>query len=339
MKECFKLFLFCLFLFQLSEPVCAQQKIESPKITVPFTVYKSVGDSLSIEDLIEKNEGFHSPNITSENNNSKDSYWVRADFSSLLPTLQKDSLWYLQTGSFFNISAYFLKDGSIHKKEFGSMNSKEKYTYYSPKDGIYFGVENLIDNQYLFFKIKFYTSKEDFGKLRLQLRSAKQKTIESNYYRWEDVVEASRDYLFVGAFFIIFVFTFLTYLVSKRLDFLFYSLYTFCLLIYLGRSAYNIIVFLAYDYTVFSIWLHSNLQIFINLFYVAFAKHYLETSHQLSQIGQSHTYYCHLFGFEHFTGHLFYCYTPIGHSNSYNEYPQNCNVGFCGGRSNLPAFK
>jgi len=65
--------------------------------------------------------------------------------------------------------------------------------------------------------------------------------------------------------------------VSKKPEFLFYSLYTLTLLLYLGRSAYNAITFLNYDYTIFSLWLHSSLQISINLFYIAFAKYYLGT--------------------------------------------------------------
>lgn len=276
MKSCFNFFLF--LLFQLPAPARAQQNIDSLNITVPFTAYKSVDDMLSIAQLIAKNELFQSPNITSENNDRKDAYWVRADFSSVLPLLQKDSLWFLQTGGFYNISYYFQNKDSIGIKPYGPVNSNEKYSFYKSRDGVYFGKENLIKDRFLFFKIKFYSSKEDFGTLRLKLRSAEQKNIESHYYRWEDVVSASRDYLYVGAFIVIFFFTFVTYFMSRKLDFLFYSLYTLFLLLFLGRSAYNIVVFFAVDYPILSNWSHSTFQIFINLFYIAFIKKYLETA-------------------------------------------------------------
>src|SRR5690606_32359030 len=146
------------------------------------------------------------------------------------------------------------------------------------RNGVYFGKENLIKERFLFFKIKLYSSKEDFSNLHIKLRSAQQKNIESHYYRWEDVVHASSDYLFVGACIVIFFFTFITYFMSKKLDFLFYSLYTLCLLLYLGRSTYNVIVFIAVDYPIFGNWSHSSLQILINLFYLPFAKKYLETA-------------------------------------------------------------
>ncbi len=266
------------FLLCCHQPkIIAQAKVDNFQKIIPFTVYKSIDDKTSIKTILQKDSLFTKLLNTQQKNNPKDSYWIRADFTSVLPLLKKDSVWFLHTGVFYNITYYFQDKNTIGIKEYGPLNTKEKYTFYSPKDGVYFSKENLINNTFLYFKVKRIVSSDHFERLQLKLRSAQQKTIESNYYRWEDVVEASRDYLFVGAFLIIFVFTFLTYLLSKRLDFLFYSLYTFCILLYLGRSAYNTIVFLTYDYTVFSIWLHSSLQIFINLFYVAFAKHYLVT--------------------------------------------------------------
>src|SRR5690606_11193564 len=278
MKRCFKYLLFCFLFFQLSASVFAQQNIDSLNITIPFTVYKSVGDTHSIEELIAKNELFQTSNITSKNNNRKDAYWVRADLNSLLPILQKDSLWFLQTGGFYNVTYYFQHQDKIGIKPYGPLNSDEKYSFYKPRNGVYFGKENLIKNRFLFFKIKLYSSKESFGKLQLRLRSAQQKNIENHYYRWEDVVEASRDYLFVGAFIVIFFFTFVTYFMSRKLDFLFYSLYTLFLLLYLGKSSYNIMIFLAVDYPILLNWTHSSFQIFINLFYIIFIKKYLETA-------------------------------------------------------------
>ncbi|MEH6764891.1 MAG: histidine kinase [Aequorivita antarctica] len=278
MKRCFKIFLFCFLLFQCTALLHAQQNIDSLNISVPYTVFRSMGDSLSIEALISKNELFQTPNITSAKNNRKDAYWVRADFSSLAPLLSKDSLWYLQTGGFYNITCYFQNRESIDIRQYGPLNSDEKYSFYKPRDGVYFGQKNLINGRFLFFKIKLYSSKEDFSNLHLKLRSAQQKNIESHYYRWEDVVSASKDYLFVGGFIVIFFFTFVTYFMSRKLDFLFYSLYTLCLLLYLGRSAYNVIVFVAVDYPIFGNWSHTSLQILINLFYIAFAKKYMETA-------------------------------------------------------------
>src|SRR5690606_14330183 len=65
---------------------------------------------------------------------------------------------------------------------------------------------------------------------------------------------------------------------SRKLDFLFYSLYTLFLLLYLGKSSYNIMIFLAVDYPILHNWTHSSFQIFINLFYIIFIKKYLETA-------------------------------------------------------------
>ncbi|PKA83908.1 sensor histidine kinase YesM [Ulvibacter sp. MAR_2010_11] len=271
------LLLLSLLLSGFASLLNAQTTVSETEVFVPFKVYKSEGDSLSVAAIISRPELFITSNINSGKTNTNNTYWVRADLNPVLNHLKSDSVWYLQTGSFYDITYYFQGKNSIEFKEYGPVNTKEKYSFYTPKDGVYFKAENLINERYLFFKIRFYSSNQNFNNLKLKLRTEASKKIESNYYRWKDVVEASRDYLFVGAFFIIFIFTFITYFVSKRLDFLFYSIYTLCLLLYLGRSAYNTVVFLTYDYTVFSLWLHSSLQVFINLFYVAFAKYYLET--------------------------------------------------------------
>src|SRR5690606_15048525 len=139
----------------------------------------------------------------------------------------------------------------------------------------------------LFFKIKHYFPNQSIEMESLKLLSAELKTLASNYYSWKDVVKISGDYLFVGAFLIIFIFTFITYFISKRLDFLFYSLYTLCLLVYLGKSAYGLDLLLVYDYTLFSVWFHSSLQIFINLFYITFAKYYLETARNYPKLDKA----------------------------------------------------
>lgn len=281
------LFFFSLLLNSISSLVHAQKITVEKENLIPFTVYKSEGDSLKIASLINNSNLFTTSNINTGKTNTSNAFWVRADLSTYLPLIESDSLWYLQTGNFYDISLYFQGRNAIESKAFGPLNTEEKYSYYSPKDGAYFNAKNLIDGKYLFLKIKFYSSNQNFNSLKLKLRSSASKEIESNYYRWEDVVEASRDYLFVGAFLFIFIFTFITYFVSKKLEFLFYSLYTLTLLLYLGRSAYNAIIFITYDYTIFSLWLHSSLQIFINLFYVAFAKYYLETSKHYPKLNKA----------------------------------------------------
>lgn len=89
--------------------------------------------------------------------------------------------------------------------------------------------------------------------------------------------KASFVYLFVGAFLFVFVFSFVAALISKRLDFLFYSLYALCLLLYLGIDAYQIDEIFFASRPLLYMWFYSVLQILINLFYVLFAKYYLET--------------------------------------------------------------
>src|SRR5690606_41995081 len=106
MKRCFKFLLFCFLIFQLSASAFAQQNIDSLNITIPFTVYKSVGDTHSIEELIAKHELFQTSNIASNNNNRKDAYCVRAELNSLLPILQKDTLGFLRTADYCNATYY-----------------------------------------------------------------------------------------------------------------------------------------------------------------------------------------------------------------------------------------
>lgn len=278
MRICYNFLIFFIFLSAFQAASWAQQKDENLNITIPYTVYRAIDDTLSIENIIAQDELFKTKKINYKNKSRKNAFWIRADFSSVLPLLEKDSLWYLQTGTFHNVTYYFQNREGIGAKPYGPLNSDIEYSFYNPLDGVYFKKEDLIQNRFLFFKIKIYSSRADVNQINLMLRSAQQKKIESHYYRWQDVVESSRDYLFVGAFIVIFFFTFVTYFMSRKLDFLFYSLYSLFLLLYLGRSTYNFVVFLSVEYPILNNLMHTAFQILINLFYIAFIKKYLETA-------------------------------------------------------------
>src|SRR5690606_27285020 len=68
---------------------------------------------------------------------------------------------------------------------------------------------------------------------------------------------------------------------------LFYSLYIFSLLLYLGKSAYGLEEQFNSDYSKLALWVHSVLQIFINLFYIAFAKYYLNTQENYPKLNKA----------------------------------------------------
>lgn len=96
--------------------------------------------------------------------------------------------------------------------------------------------------------------------------------------QWREThFEETQVYLFIGAFLFVFIFAFVTAIASKRLDFLFYSFYSLCLLLYLGVDAYQIDENFYAAKPLLYMWFYSVLQILINMFYVLFAKHYLET--------------------------------------------------------------
>lgn len=252
-----------------------------------FTIYHSIDDTTSIETILAQNSLFKKELLPNHKNSKRDSYWLKVDFTQSLSTLEKDTLWFLYTRKFFNATVYFNEQNTLSKKEYGFLNRDKIKMKDQPINGVFFNKDNLIDGQYLLLKIKKLGPGQKIDKIQLKLLNYNQFFTETHFFTTKDINKNSPVYLFIGAFLFIFLFSLITYFTSGRLDFLFYSLFILSLLIYLGKSAFGVEDYINKEYTLAAFWMHSQLQIFINLFYVAFAKHYLNTSENYPKLDKA----------------------------------------------------
>ena len=278
--------LLIVFLSNMPFSVFAQNDTERKLAQVPFKFYKASSLKTTISEIIADEISYSDANSDSGKIEAGDIFWVRADLYSFKDTL-KFERWFLKTGIHMQITAFTREGEKIAKSEYGYLRESQPFQPQAYMDGIFFTAENLMDSRYLYFKMKFFNSKSHIQNLTLTLEPAAAHIFNEAHFTQSEFKKESQVYLFVGAFLFVFVFAFITYFTSRRLDFLFYSLYILCLLIYLGKSAFGINDLLVREVPLFSMWLHSVLQIFINLFYVIFAKHYLETRRSYSFLNKA----------------------------------------------------
>lgn len=256
-------------------------------IDIDFTIFHSSYDTTSVETLITQHSLFKEQLNPKLKTTKENSYWLKIDFSQHLNTLEKDSLWFLYTRKFLESTLFYTENGTISKKEYGFLNRNKSQENTEPINGVFFIKNNLIDGHYLLLKIKKLSPGQKISKLKVELVEYNQYLTETNFFTTEEINKSIPLYLFVGAFLFIFIFSLITYFTSKRFDFLFYSLYILSLLVYLGKSAFGIEEFINKEITLIAFWIHSVVQILINLFYVVFAKYYLNTSENYPKLNRA----------------------------------------------------
>lgn len=256
-------------------------------IDIDFTIFHSSLDSTTVGTLLNQSTLFKDQLTPKLKTTKEDSYWLKIDFSQHLNILDKDSLWFLYTRKYLESTLFFAVNGTISKKDYGYLNRNKTQENYDPIDGVFFSRNNLIDGQYLLLKIKKLAPGQKINKIKIDLVEYNQYITKSHFLTSEDLKKSVPVYLFVGAFLFIFIFSLITYFTSKRFDFLFYSLYILSLLIYLGKSAFGIEEYINKEITLIAFWIHSVIQILINLFYVAFAKYYLNTSENYPKLNEA----------------------------------------------------
>lgn len=268
--------LYVLFLIGILNFKCLAQVSNTDFTSIPFTILKTDKDSVSIHTIINSKKDFTPINNFQTKSKPNDTYWFKLDFKNELPILQKDSLWYLRTNYFEFGSLYFLEHDKISEKPFGLFELEENmYSIHHP--GISFTTGNLIDGRYLYLKVKRITFYENTKYWNVVYTSQQSNNLKTNYYSIKDYNKLISLNAFIGICSIMFLITLTLYFYFRKLEFLFYSLYTISLLIYLvGLDVSYHQVFFD-NYTIVNYWFIQISQVFINLFYLLFVTHYLST--------------------------------------------------------------
>lgn len=255
-------------------------------LPIPFTIYQTLSDTTSVETLLSADSLFQNSVDLTYKKSKKDIFWLKIDLLEYGDYFNKNDSLYLYTGNFFEVSLYYIEDGVIAQRNYGYLNRDAPQPQLS-YHGVLLTKENLIHKHFVLLKINQFMPGKSINDIKIQLVDYQDYFQKASLVKNHISYKSSIVYLFIGAFLFIFLFSIITYITSKSLDFLFYSLYIFSLLLYLGKSAYGLEEQFNSDYSKLALWVHSVLQIFINLFYIAFAKYYLNTQENYPKLNKA----------------------------------------------------
>ncbi len=241
---------------------------------VPFDYLTLDEPNINLKGLLESNPTFL-PGNTLQFENLKTTYWVRLDFKNNLEHLKTSKGWRLRTKDFSKAFIFFNENGQIHQRPVGKFNKQEEKASFIYTPGIYFTNDQLIDNQYLYLKIQLTFALP--GKPKFEYLSDANNRFYTQYYNIEDLKQLFPDQIYLGACGIIFITFLVVYLNIHKLEFLFYALYVLFSIVYLLQDNLLIPGYINFYDSLFGYWSVVISQVLINLFYIAFAVHYLDT--------------------------------------------------------------
>ncbi|RIV44931.1 sensor histidine kinase [Flagellimonas pelagia] len=241
----------------------------------PYYFFKAKDPALEINDILEKDSLFK-PSKLFKIDDLDAHYWIKIDFINELDTLETKGEWKLMTINISNATIYYSIDNKIQQKPYGQRwIEPEKATSIWYYQGFNFKKSNLINNRYLYLKVRYIGGDNmapGIGYLSIPASS-----LYTKYYAQYDLDWITYDHIYIGACLIIFVTFLLIYLSTRRHEFLFYSLYVIFSLIYLTDINLGPNLFHSVYFSPLGLWTTISSQIFINLFYILFAKYYLDT--------------------------------------------------------------
>ncbi|WP_299433924.1 histidine kinase [uncultured Aquimarina sp.] len=282
---------------------------------LPFKIYKTTSNTLSITDIIKSDTLFKSIDSISGKTHPKDIYWIKINLTEALYTLKTDSIWYLRSRNYDYASIFYVENLQLKEKKFGRFDKCSKNTSVLYAPGIPFAPNSLIENRFIYLKLKQVISIEPTNIFKFYYTSDITEQLKEGYYSWSDIKILIPKYLFAGVCLIVFVLTFAFFITSRKKEFLFYSLYVFWLLVYLNGDVFRTNNLIFGGFTIASHWFQQIAQVLINLCYVLFVCHYLMTKKEypkLHSVLQIIVYILitivvldsSFFYFEYFVGHI-----------------------------------
>lgn len=260
---------------------------------LPYRLFETSTDTLTIEEVLQCNSRFKSIDYyNNRKTHPKKIYWIKIDLTQQLNHI-KDSIWYLVPEKYDYASVYYNTNGNISEKMVGRFqisNISNPVLHYSDFS---FTTKQLIDNRYIYLKIKYITKFKPISSIKFYYTSPSTILLQDAYYDWEQLKMFALRHMFSGVCLIVFILTFAFFIISKRTEFLFYSLYVFWLFVYLTGDVFRIKYFIFGDNRLAFYWVNEISQVFINLCYVIFVSYYLSTKTaypKLNQILKTITY-------------------------------------------------
>lgn len=203
-------------------------------------------------------------------------YWFKIDLSNELNMLESKKLWRLRTSHFSEAELYYKSSDTIDNFSFGRFEEDEKKKSFLYENGAPFKKQNLISGTDLFVKAKNYFNYPQM--VSFSYLSHSKNRFYTDYFDQRDIRRLTPSLLFLGACSILFLTFIVIFFNTRKVEFLFYSLYV------LFSCTYLISLDVPLLHTFFEnrvgFWGVTISQVLINLCYVLFAKYYLNTQKQ-----------------------------------------------------------
>ncbi|BDW92717.1 hypothetical protein MACH07_15490 [Flagellimonas marinaquae] len=264
---------FVLWFISPLQLITAQQISDDREVTMIQSSYlKDQSNLLEIEDILQHDYSF-TPFTTNPIDNLDATYWIRLDLKKDRETLCTQKQWSLRSPSLSEATLFSEYGDEIEEYKFGKFNSTEKQSSLLYNNGAPFDKEGLFFDRYLYVKIKTYFPVAQ--PLKFHYLPNVSNRFYTDYYTDMDLRTIAPSLYYLGACSMICIMFLVIYFTILKTEFLFYSLYVLFSIIYLaGNNVPELYIFFNSKYT---FWINVISQIFINLFYLIFAKLYLNT--------------------------------------------------------------
>ncbi|MEH6764889.1 MAG: histidine kinase [Aequorivita antarctica] len=251
---------------------------------LPFSVYKSTNDTITINTIIKSNDLFKAPNFFPNKNNPSDYYWVKIDFKEEINRLDTDSLWRLKFINFDYCSFFYQDTSGIKEKHIGQFDGSKNTGLPLYESGVSFKKSNLINNRYLYLKLKRVRYFDKVKYWKFSYTSDINERLTQNANNWKNLKNLIPTYIFAGICAIVFILTFCFYLYFKEKQYIFYATYVLLILIYISGPSLKIQELLFGDNSYLAFWFHQSLEIFITISYISFVLHYLKAKKEYPKL-------------------------------------------------------
>ncbi len=241
---------------------------------LPFDYLQTNNPDLDLQDILSSKHTF----ISSKNwkpENPRITYWLRLDFADYVDHLEDRRGYRLRTSMFSWAYLLLEKEDTIQKKPFGKFNREKHGNSLSYAPGVPFKKENLFQGRYLYVKLQMFSPFK--GTTYFSYLTDEADRFYTAYYDKNDLDRIIVDQIYLGVCLILIIIFLVIYLNIRKPELLFYALYVFCSAVYLLQENINIPGYRFFFDSLGGYWFVTVCQILINLFYLIFSIHYLET--------------------------------------------------------------
>lgn len=256
----------------------AQKSTNLGSHSIPFSVYLSEHDSLSFQEVLQTNKRFKNPKTFKKKTNPSQTFWIQLDFKNSVDQLEKDTIYHLKFKDFEYATFFYQNNAHIDQRKIGRFDGIKNSELMIYSHGTYFNKNNLIDNRYLYLKVKRVKSFETISQWKFSYHSQNDENLINSGLTWSNVKNLIPSFLFAGVCILMSILTFSFYVYFRQKEYLFYTLYVLSFFLYLCGYHLKIYDFLFNKNLFYGFWFYQNLQMVINICYLSFILHYLKTA-------------------------------------------------------------